>query len=97
MQLQIIVKFQNSTKNDRPENNPVEQLVSGKFELPEIEDNTVENPIVSTGYSVRLHSGNLDENKTSLGMEIMSDVTTLLAENQKEMLKLIASTHEENT
>ena len=38
-----------------------------------------------------MRSENLDEIKTSLGKGIMSDLMKILAKNQKEMLKLIAS------
>ena len=37
----------------------------------------------------RVESENLEEIKTSLRREIISDLTKTLAENQKEMLKLI--------
>ena len=40
--------------------------------------------------TLRVKPENLDEIKTSLRKEIMSDLTKILAENQKAMLKLIA-------
>ena len=40
--------------------------------------------------SPKLHPEKLNENKTSLRKEIMSDLIKVLAEKQKEMLRLIA-------
>ena len=40
----------------------------------------------------RTHSESLDDIKSPLRKEIMSDLTKILAENQKGMLKLIAPT-----
>ena len=67
-----------------------EELVSTEVEtpLPEISQN--ENPVAGTSKSPRVISENLEDNKTTLRKEIMSDLTKILAENQKEMLKLIA-------
>ena len=67
-----------------------EELVSTEVEtpLPEISQN--ENPVAGTSKSPRAISENLEDIKTTLRKEIMSDLTKILAENQKEMLKLIA-------
>ena len=67
-----------------------EELVSTEVEtpLPEISQN--ENPVAGTNKSPRVISENLEDIKTTLRKEIMSELTKILAENQKEMLKLIA-------
>ena len=68
-----------------------EELVSTEVEtpLPEISQN--ENPVAGrTSKSPRVISENLEDIKTTLRKEIMSDFTKILAENQKEVLKLIA-------
>ena len=67
-----------------------EELVSTEVEtpLPEISQN--ENLVAGTSKSPRVISENLEDIKTTLRKEIMSDLTKILAENQKEMLKLIA-------
>ena len=67
-----------------------EELVSTEIEtpLPEISQN--ENPVAGTSKSPRVISENLEDIKTTLRKEIMTDLTRILAENQKEMLKLIA-------
>ena len=68
----------------------VAELVSGDFELSLTGNNPPESPIAGPSKSARVDSGNLEEIKTSLRKEILSDLTKILAENQKEMLKLIA-------
>ena len=67
-----------------------EDLVSTEIEtpLPEISQN--ENPVAGTSKSPRIISENLKGIKTTLRKEIMTDLTRILVENQKEMLKLIA-------
>ena len=67
-----------------------EELVSTEIEtpLPEISQN--ENPVAGTSKSPRVISENLEDVKTTLRKEIMADLTRILVENQKEMLKLIA-------
>ena len=54
--------------------------------------NQHENLVAGTSKSRKLQSENLDEIKSSLRKEIMSYFTKTLAENQMEMLKLIAPT-----
>ena len=49
-----------------------------------------ESLVAGPSKSPRIQLENLDEIKTSLRKEVMSDLTKLLAENQKELLKLIA-------
>ena len=67
----------------------VAELVSGDFEASLAENNSTENLIASSSKNSRLEPENLEEIKTTLRKEIMSDLTRILAENQKEMLKLI--------
>ena len=67
----------------------VAELASGSFEFPINENNQVENPIAGSSKSPKIQSEKLDEIKTSLRKETMSDLTKIVAENQKEMLKLI--------
>ena len=68
----------------------VAEIVSGGFETSVTEDSPPENLVASSSKSPRIQPENLDEIQTSLRKEIMSDLTKILAENQKEMLKLIA-------
>ena len=68
----------------------VAELVSGDFEAFLAENNSTENPITSSSKNPRLELENLEEIKTTLRKKIMSDLTKILAENQKEMLRLIA-------
>ena len=68
----------------------VEQLVSTEMETPIPETNQNLNPVAGTSKSPRVLAENLEEIRSSLRKEIMSDLTKILAENQKEMLKLIA-------
>ena len=68
----------------------IAELVSGSFEASLAENNSTENLIASSSKNPRLELENLEEIKTTLRKEIMSDLTKILAENQKEMLKLIA-------
>ena len=68
----------------------VAELVSGDFETSVAENFPSENLIASSSKVPRIEPEGLAEIKTSLRKEIMSDLTKILAENQKEMLKLIA-------
>ena len=68
----------------------VEELVSTEIETPIPETSQNLNPVAGTSKSPRVLTENLEEIKSSLRKEIMSDLTKILAENQKEMLKLIA-------
>ena len=69
----------------------VEELVSTEMETPITEVNQNLNPVAGSSKSPRVTTENLEEIKSSLRKEIMSDLTKILAENQKEMLKLIAA------
>ena len=75
----------------------VEELVSTEIETPIPETNQNLNPVAGTSKSPRVLTENLEEIKSSLRKEIMSDLTKILAENQKEMLKLIAPTSKKQT
>ena len=68
----------------------VVELVSGEFETPVVENNSNENLIAGPSKIPRIETENLEEIKTSLRNEIMTDLTKILAENQKEIFKLIA-------
>ena len=68
----------------------IAELVSGDFEASLAENNSAENLIASSSKNPRLEFEILEEIKTTLRKEIMFDLTKVLAENQKEMLKLIA-------
>ena len=66
------------------------ELVSGEIEASPAENNQSESYVAGPSKSPKIQPEKLDEIKTSLRKEIMSDLTKTLAENQKEMLKLRA-------
>ena len=68
----------------------VAELVSGEFEASVAVNIQFENFIADPSKTISVEPENLDETKTSLRQEIMSDLARMFAENQKEMLKLIA-------
>ena len=68
----------------------VAELAFVDFEASIAEDNTTENLVAGPSKTHRKEPEILEEIKTSLRWEIMTDLTKILAENQKEMLKLIA-------
>ena len=68
----------------------VAELVSGDFETSVAENSPSENLIASSSKIPRVEPESLTEIKTSLRKEMMSGLTKILAENQKERLKLIA-------
>ena len=68
----------------------VAELVSGDFETPVVEDNLAENLVAGHSKNPRVETESLEEIKTSLRREIMSNLTKILAENQEEIFKLIA-------
>ena len=70
----------------------VEELVSAEIETPLPETSQNLNPVAGTSKSSRVLTENLEEIKSSLRKEIMSDPAKILAENQKEVLKLIPPT-----
>ena len=65
------------------------ELASGEFETSETENIPSGDLIASSSKAPRTEPENVDEMKTSL-KKILTDPTKILAENQKEMLKLIA-------
>ena len=67
----------------------VAELVSGDFETSITKNNPSENLVAGPSKIPRVEPENLGETKTSLRKEIMSDLTEMLAENQKKMLKLM--------
>ena len=69
-----------------------EELISTEIETSLPENTSSVNPVAGTSKSPKISADNLEEIKLSLRKEIMSDLTKILAENQKEMLKLIAPT-----
>ena len=69
----------------------VAELASGEFEASNFENNLVENLVAGPSNSPKIQPEELDEIKTSLRKEIMSDLTKIFADNQKDMLKRIAS------
>ena len=68
----------------------VEKLVSVDQETPLSGNNQSENLVAGTSKSPKFRSENLVEMKSTLRKKILSDLTKILAENQKEMLKLMA-------
>ena len=68
----------------------VAELFSGNFETSIAENIPSQDLITSSSKTLRTETENLDEIKTSLRKKILADLTKQLAENQKEMLKLIA-------
>ena len=67
----------------------VAELVSGEIETPIVENNQSENLIAGPSNSPRVQPENLEEVKSSLRKEILSDLAKMLAENQKQIMKLI--------
>ena len=68
----------------------VTELVSGEFETSLTENNLAENLVASSSKTTRTEPEDLNEIKASLRKEILSDLSKILAENQREMFKLIA-------
>ena len=62
----------------------VAELASGDFETSVAENSPSEHLIASSSKSPRIQSENLDQKKTSLRKEIMSDLAKMLAKNQKK-------------
>ena len=75
----------------------VAELVSGDFETSITENFPPETLAASSSKIPMIEPENLAEIKTSLRKDIMSDLTKILAENQKEMLKLIAPLNKKQT
>ena len=75
----------------------VAELVSGDFEVSVAENSPSENLVASSSKVPRVEPESLVEIKTSPRKKIMSGLTKILAENQKEMLKLIAPLNRKQT
>ena len=75
----------------------VAELVFGDFVTSVAENAPSENLVASSSKVPRVEPKSLIEIKTSLRKEIMSDLTKILAENQKEMLKPIAPLNKNQT
>ena len=75
----------------------VAELISGDFETSVTENFPPGTLVASSSKIPRIEPEGLAEIKTSLRKEIMSDLTKILAENQKEMLKLIAPLNKKQT
>ena len=70
----------------------VEELASGEFDSNIVNTNNLEIeqvPGPSKEKSPKLRAENVNEIKSSLKSEILADLAKILAENQKEMLKMI--------
>ena len=68
----------------------ITELVSGEFDTSLTENNLAENLVASCSKTTRTEPEDLNEIKASLRKEILSDLSKILAENQREMFKLIA-------
>ena len=68
----------------------VAELISGEFEASVAENCLLENLVAGPSKTLTVEPENFEKIKTSLRKEIISDLTKVLAENQKEMLKLKA-------
>ena len=66
------------------------ELVSGEFETSLAENNLAENLVARCSKTSRTEPEDLNEIKASLRKEILSDLSKILAENQREMFELIA-------
>ena len=75
----------------------VPELVFGDFEASVAENSQSENLVAGPSKSPKMQAENMDELKTSLRKAIISNLTRILPENQKEMLKLIAPTVKKST
>ena len=68
----------------------VEEVVSVDQDAPLSGKNQNENPVAGTNKSPNVRTEKLEELKSTLRKEILADLTSSLAENQKEMHRLIA-------
>ena len=74
----------------RSQKRKAEDLVSAEIETPLVGNIQNIKTVVGTSKSPRVQTENLEEMKSVLRKEIMSDLAKILAENQREILKLIA-------
>ena len=75
----------------------IAELVSGAFEVSVPENSPSENPVASSSKVPRVEPESLVEMKNISKKKLMSDLTKILAENQKEMLKLVAPLNRKQT
>ena len=68
----------------------VAELVLEELEAFVNENSQLENLVAAPSKSPRNQAKKIDDMKTSLTKAIMSDLTNILVENQKEMIKSIA-------
>ena len=73
------------------------ELLSGDLEDSVAQNSQTENLVARPSKSLKKQAEKLDEIKTSLRKEIMSDLTNVLAEIQREVLKLIVRSYKTNT
>ena len=64
----------------------VAELVSEEIEASVAKNNSYENLVAGPSKTFRVESKNLDEMKTSLREEIMSELTKILPKNQKNCI-----------
>ena len=74
----------------------VAELVSVEFDASSAENSQTENYVSGPSKSRKVQSEKLDEIITFLRKKIISDQTMVLAENQKEIIKLIAPAGKKN-
>ena len=91
------MNFQSKLTTRSQKRKAVAELVSGDFEVFVAEHSASENLVASSSKVPRVEPESIVEIKTSPRKEIMSDLTKILAENQKEMLKLIAPLNKKQT
>ena len=84
-----------TTKNQKKK--VVEDLVSVDQETTLGGNNQSENPVVGMSKSPKVLTENLEETESTLRKEILSDLTKILSENQKETLKLMAHVAKKQT
>ena len=75
--------FKKTTKSQKWK--AVEELVSVDQETSLSGNNESKNPVAGTSKSPKVRTENLEELKSTLRKKILSDLTKILAENQKEM------------
>ena len=68
----------------------VAEVVSTNLETHVAESIQFEDLVAGSSTTPRIHPETLDENKMSRRKEMITDPTKIVAENQKEMPKLIA-------
>ena len=75
----------------------VADLPPGEFEVSATENSQPQNLVAGPSKSPKIQPEKLIEIKTSLRKGIMSDINKIVADNQREMLKLIGPTVKKRT